>query len=204
MTPVLCEILLSGFTINSALRRGTHLVQSFSVVFLYWVNQRENRMASSSGASSGSATMLRNSSSEEDLQQVMDTRKRKRMLSNRESARRSRMKKQKHLDDLMGQLGQLSKENNEILTRMNVTSQLYMKIEAENSILRAQMAELSHRLNSLNEIIEHVNFSSSTFERREDSAAPGAVGQLGDDFFMNPWNNANFHLNQPVMDMIMY
>uniref|UniRef100_A0A6N2LAA9 BZIP domain-containing protein n=1 Tax=Salix viminalis TaxID=40686 RepID=A0A6N2LAA9_SALVM len=161
-------------------------------------------MASSSGASSGSATMLRNSSSEEDLQQVMDTRKRKRMLSNRESARRSRMKKQKHLDDLMGQLGQLSKENNEILTRMNVTSQLYMKIEAENSILRAQMAELSHRLSSLNEIIEHVNFSSSTFERREDSAVPGAVGQLGDDFFMNPWNNANFHLNQPIMDMIMY
>lgn len=164
-------------------------------------------MASSSGASSGSTTMLRNSSSEEDLQQVMDLRKRKRMLSNRESARRSRVKKQKHLDDLMGQLGQLSKENNEILKRMNVTSQLYMNIEAENSILRAQMAELSHRLNSLNEIIEYVHFCSGTFERREDAAAPttGAFGhQLVDDFFMNPWNNADFHLNQPIMDMIMY
>ncbi|XP_006340664.1 uncharacterized protein [Solanum tuberosum] len=36
MTPVISEVLLSGFTINSTLRRGTHLVQSFSVVFLYW------------------------------------------------------------------------------------------------------------------------------------------------------------------------
>ncbi|KAJ6929910.1 ocs element-binding factor 1-like [Populus alba x Populus x berolinensis] len=112
----------------------------------------------------------------------MDLRKRKRMISNRESARRSRMKKQKHLDDLTGQLGQLARENNEILTRMNAVSQLYMHIEAENSILRAQMAELSHRLGSLNEIIEYI----------------------GDGFFMNPWNNASFHVNQPIMDMVMY
>uniref|UniRef100_A0A2P2JSR4 Uncharacterized protein LOC107424684 n=1 Tax=Rhizophora mucronata TaxID=61149 RepID=A0A2P2JSR4_RHIMU len=36
MSPVLSEILLSGFMINSTLRPRTHLVQSFSVVFLYW------------------------------------------------------------------------------------------------------------------------------------------------------------------------
>ncbi|KAL7144195.1 hypothetical protein ABFS83_08G242700 [Erythranthe nasuta] len=36
MSPVLSEILLSGFTVNSALRLGSHLVQSLSVVFLYW------------------------------------------------------------------------------------------------------------------------------------------------------------------------
>uniref|UniRef100_A0A0D9VBU7 Uncharacterized protein n=1 Tax=Leersia perrieri TaxID=77586 RepID=A0A0D9VBU7_9ORYZ len=36
MSPVISEILLSGFMINSTLRRRTHLVQSFSVVFLYW------------------------------------------------------------------------------------------------------------------------------------------------------------------------
>ncbi|KAL4644341.1 hypothetical protein ACB098_02G135000 [Castanea mollissima] len=35
-SPVVSEILLSGFMINSSLRRRTHLVQSFSVVFLYW------------------------------------------------------------------------------------------------------------------------------------------------------------------------
>ncbi|PHT83224.1 hypothetical protein BC332_10634 [Capsicum chinense] len=36
MSPIISEVLLSGFTINSILRRGTHLVQSFSVCFLYW------------------------------------------------------------------------------------------------------------------------------------------------------------------------
>ncbi|GAB2219893.1 hypothetical protein Droror1_Dr00007533 [Drosera rotundifolia] len=36
MSPVLSEILRSGFIIDSSLRRRTHLVQSFSVVFLYW------------------------------------------------------------------------------------------------------------------------------------------------------------------------
>ncbi|KAL2905513.1 Choline transporter-like protein 5 [Bienertia sinuspersici] len=36
MSPIISEVILSGFTINSALRRRTHLVLSFSVVFLYW------------------------------------------------------------------------------------------------------------------------------------------------------------------------
>ncbi|RID56123.1 hypothetical protein BRARA_G03346 [Brassica rapa] len=36
MSPVISEALRSGLTIDSSLRRRTHLVQSFSVVFLYW------------------------------------------------------------------------------------------------------------------------------------------------------------------------
>lgn len=37
MSAVLSEILLLGFMVNSTYRRRrTHLVQSFSVVFLYW------------------------------------------------------------------------------------------------------------------------------------------------------------------------
>ncbi|RHN77506.1 hypothetical protein MtrunA17_Chr1g0155541 [Medicago truncatula] len=36
MSPVLSEILRSGFIIDSSLRRRTHLVQSFSCFFLYW------------------------------------------------------------------------------------------------------------------------------------------------------------------------
>ncbi|KAF8024295.1 hypothetical protein BT93_F1475 [Corymbia citriodora subsp. variegata] len=36
MSPVLSEILLSGLMIGSSIRRRTHLVQSFSVRFLYW------------------------------------------------------------------------------------------------------------------------------------------------------------------------
>nr|GLL47397.1 uncharacterized protein LOC107816674 [Ipomoea trifida] len=36
MSAILSELFLSGCMINSTYRRRTHLVQSFSVVFLYW------------------------------------------------------------------------------------------------------------------------------------------------------------------------
>ncbi|BBH09381.1 G-box binding factor 3 [Prunus dulcis] len=54
------------------------------------------------------------------------------MISNRESARRSRMRKQKHLDEFDAQMAELKKENNQIITSVNITSQHYMNIEAEN------------------------------------------------------------------------
>ncbi|CAB4290123.1 unnamed protein product [Prunus armeniaca] len=148
-------------------------------------------MASSSGTSSGSS-MLQNSGSEGDLQVLMDQRKRKRMISNRESARRSRMRKQKHLDDLMAQMAELKKENNQIITSVNITSQHYMNIEAENSVLRAQADELNNRLQSLNEIVSVLNASNGVFAAGDSSS----FNEPTDSFF-NPLNLS--YLNQPIM-----
>ncbi|URE44086.1 ocs element-binding factor 1 [Musa troglodytarum] len=75
-------------------------------------------MASPGGTSSGSS-MFHSSGSSEDLQAAMDEKKRKRMISNRESARRSRLRKQKHLDDLMALANQLRKENSSRLESLN-------------------------------------------------------------------------------------
>ncbi|KAA8531920.1 hypothetical protein F0562_006363 [Nyssa sinensis] len=148
-------------------------------------------MASSSGTSSGTS-QLQNSGSEEDLQHMVDQRKRKRMISNRESARRSRMRKQEHLDGLTAQSGQLRNENNHILTNMSITNQLYLNIEAENSVLRAQMAELTHRLQSLNEIINYLNSNNNGFFETEGA-------QINENGFLNlnPWNLLS--VNQPIM-----
>ncbi|KAL3845267.1 hypothetical protein ACJIZ3_002670 [Penstemon smallii] len=148
-------------------------------------------MASSSGNSSSGSPQIQNSGSEEDL---MDQRKRKRMLSNRESARRSRMRKQKHLDDLMAQAEQLKKENNQILTSINVTTQHYVNVEAENSVLRAQMMELTQRLHSLNEILNYINAASAgggscVFEAEEFYQNQGLFGD-------GMLNNNSF---QPIM-----
>ncbi|GAA0141668.1 DNA-binding transcription factor [Lithospermum erythrorhizon] len=120
-------------------------------------------MASSSGNSS------ENISSEKELQNLINERKRKRMQSNRESARRSRMRKQKHLDDLMAQVDQLRKENNQILTSINITTEQFLNVEAENSVIRAQMVELSQRLESLNEILSYMNTNNNNgiFENGE-------------------------------------
>nr|AFK39574.1 unknown [Medicago truncatula] len=156
-------------------------------------------MASSSGTSSGSS-LLQNSGSEEDLQALMDQRKRKRMISNRESARRSRMRKQKHLDDLVSQVSKLRKENQEILTSVNITTQKYLSVEAENSVLRAQMGELSNRLESLNEIVGALNSSNGVF------GASNAFVEQNNGFFFNSLNNMSY-MNQPIMvsaDILQY
>ncbi|KAJ6402837.1 hypothetical protein OIU84_014861 [Salix udensis] len=140
-------------------------------------------MASSSGTSSGSP-LIQNSGSEEDLQALMDQRKRKRMISNRESARRSRMRKQKHLDDLTAQVSQLRKENHQIITSINITTQRYLNVEADNSILRVQISQLSKRLESLNDIIGFLNSNNGVFG---DSST---FNEPAPDSFLQPMGHA--------------
>lgn len=159
------------------------------------------------GASSGTSEGI-----EQTVHVAVDQRKRKRMLSNRESARRSRMRKQKHLDGLASQAGDLKKENAQILRGLNVTAQLYARVEAENSVLRAQMAELTHRLQSLNDITDCIsNTASATANIHdtiinnclsfEDPVIPEQFFDHGDFNVMmmmmnNPWNS--IPMNQPI------
>ncbi|KAD1462635.1 hypothetical protein E3N88_42805 [Mikania micrantha] len=153
-------------------------------------------MASSSGNSS--------QRSEEDL---MDQRKRKRMQSNRESARRSRMRKQKHLDDLTDQINQMKKDNAQILTTINVTTQQFVHVDADNSVLRAQIGELSQRLDYLNEIINLMNNSSNCATNHCTNDVNGLFEiENHHDFINSSWNL--MYLNQqPIMaaaEMLQY
>lgn len=161
-------------------------------------------MTSSSGTAtttSSGSSLLQNSGSEKDVQLLTDQRKRKRMISNRESARRSRMRKQKHLDDLMAQLNQLKTENEHIMTSMSVTTQHYLNIESENSILAAQMAELSNRLQSLNEIITFLDASNGNLEAVQDHNYSVFAEPTCDHLFINMNNPMNYiYANQhPIM-----
>nr|CAD1842865.1 unnamed protein product [Ananas comosus var. bracteatus] len=134
-------------------------------------------MGSSSGASTaGSITqIIQNSGSDdrEDLQAVMRRRKQKRMQSNRESARRSRMRKQKHLDELAAQVSHLTEENGHVLMAVSFTTQQLLAVEAENTLLRTQAMELSSRLHSLNQILCCMNDAAA--------AAAGGGGVHGGD-----------------------
>ncbi|KAK4804542.1 hypothetical protein SAY86_004359 [Trapa natans] len=145
-------------------------------------------MASSSGTSSGSLSQYQTTScSSEDLQALLDQRKRKRMISNRESAKRSRMRKQKQLDDLVSQSTQLGAENRRIADSIAAATQHYMSVEAENSVLRAQLGELRHRLESLNDIISFLSPMAGFH-------GVSAIGQLAgfDAMVMN-------HHHQPLL-----
>ncbi|KAK1395009.1 Basic leucine-zipper 44 [Heracleum sosnowskyi] len=164
-------------------------------------------MASSSGITT-SASLHSTDLYQEHLQQLLDQRKSKRKISNRESARRSRVRKQKHLDDLMAQLTQLRKANNQLVTIMNVTTQHWLNVEAENSILRAQIAELNSRLESLNEIIGFLDIENEGFAIDEESCY-NAVNDSADLFMLNVNSSMSYMFtNQlPIMssaDMLQY
>lgn len=90
----------------------------------------------------------------------IDERKRKRIESNRISAQRSRMKKQKQMEDLIGQVAQLQKANVELTERINTTTQSYVEVDSRNNILRAQVNELTDRLRSVNSVLQVVEVAS--------------------------------------------
>ncbi|KAB2074232.1 hypothetical protein ES319_A07G139800v1 [Gossypium barbadense] len=81
------------------------------------------------------------------------------MLSNRESARRSRIRKQKQLEDLVNEVSALQKDNSQLSEKINVTTQRYAEMECANNVLRAQAMELTERLRSLNSVLYIVEVS---------------------------------------------
>lgn len=111
------------------------------------------------------------------------------------------MKKQKLLDDLTAQVNQLKKENSEIVTSVSITTQHYLTVEAENSVLRAQLDELSHRLESLNDIIDFLDINTNGI------CSNPLTGPETDDFLANQMNMNMCYMNQPLMassDALLY
>lgn len=85
----------------------------------------------------------------DDDQVVVDERRQKRMISNRESARRSRLRKQQHLDELRSQIAQLRAENTHMLNRFSLASQQYAQLTEENCVLRSNATDMRHQLQML-------------------------------------------------------
>ncbi|GAB2221844.1 hypothetical protein Droror1_Dr00013035 [Drosera rotundifolia] len=171
-------------------------------------------MASPGATSSGSSALHQISSPEAETLQIqkLDERKRKRMESNRESARRSRMRKQQHLDELVAQITHLKQQNSDLTTKMNLTTENYITMEAENSVLRAQVAELNSRLQSLDEIIQllDVNSSHGIFADHNHGVFGGDESVLGfvndfsaagaaDCLMIGGWSSLCMNQQQPIM-----
>ncbi|XP_068643061.1 basic leucine zipper 43-like [Aristolochia californica] len=86
---------------------------------------------------------------EEQQISVIDERKQRRMISNRESARRSRMRKQKHLDELCSQVVRLRTENRQLIDRLNDISECQERVVRENVKLREEASQLRETLKDL-------------------------------------------------------
>lgn len=93
-----------------------------------------------------SSCISSNSTSDEaDEQQqslIINERKHRRMISNRESARRSRMRKQKHLDELWSQVVWLRNENHQLMDKLNHMSESHDRVLQENVQLKEETSEL--------------------------------------------------------------
>ncbi|XP_073272430.1 basic leucine zipper 43-like [Primulina huaijiensis] len=73
---------------------------------------------------------------------IIDEKKERRKISNRESARRSRMRKQKHLDELWSQVIWLRNENNQLTDKLNHVSEDHERVVQENEQLKEETSEL--------------------------------------------------------------
>nr|VDD47756.1 unnamed protein product [Brassica oleracea] len=85
--------------------------------------------------------------------EMTDERKRKRMESNRESARRSRMRRQSHIDNLRNQVNQLDLENRELGNRLRLVIYHLQQVNTDNNWLVTEQEMLRLRLSELRRIL---------------------------------------------------
>ncbi|PRQ53232.1 putative transcription factor bZIP family [Rosa chinensis] len=111
-----------------------------------------------------------NSTSDEaDEQQLslINERKQRRMISNRESARRSRMRKQKHLDELWSQVVWLRNENHQLVDKLNHVSESHDRVLQENAQLKEEASELRQMLSDLQLHSPNSNYHPSLRDQLE-------------------------------------
>lgn len=85
--------------------------------------------------------------------EMTEEKKRKRMESNRESAKRSRMRKQSHINNLRNQVNQLDMENRELKNRLQLLTYQLQRVNTDNIQLVAEQDILRLRLSEMRRIL---------------------------------------------------
>ncbi|KAL2905201.1 Basic leucine zipper 43 [Bienertia sinuspersici] len=80
---------------------------------------------------------------------MIDERRQRRMISNRESARRSRMRKQRHLDELWSHVIRLRNENNNLVDKLTHVSESHDRVLQENVKLKEEAADLRQMISNM-------------------------------------------------------
>lgn len=84
-----------------------------------------------------------------------EERRRRRMISNRESARRSRMRKQRYLEELRAEVNRLRSENRALENRFGALVHCCLLFRRDNDRLQSESAALNRRLSRLRRILLH-------------------------------------------------
>ncbi|XP_048137986.1 light-inducible protein CPRF2 isoform X2 [Rhodamnia argentea] len=97
----------------------------------------------------------------------------RRMLSNRESARRSRRRKQAHLTELETQVAQLRVENSSLLKRLSDISQKYNVAAVDNRVLKADVETLRAKVKMAEETVKRLTGLNPMFHAISDMSPVG-------------------------------
>lgn len=89
-----------------------------------------------------------------------DERKKRRMISNRESARRSRWRKKKQLEDLTEELNRSAVENQVLKNELNIVLNQCYLLWRENEQLTSEYVALRTRLSNLYRILGSMQMPS--------------------------------------------
>lgn len=100
-----------------------------------------------------------------------DTKRVRRMLSNRESARRSRRRKQAHLTELETQVSQLRVENSSLLKRLTDISQKYNEAAVDNRVLKANVETLRAKVRMAEETVKRVTGLNPLFQAMSEMSS---------------------------------
>ncbi|KAI4352328.1 hypothetical protein L6164_006591 [Bauhinia variegata] len=116
---------------------------------LYGFQNYPSKVQDFSPQSSGISSNSTSDEADEQQQGLINERKHRRMISNRESARRSRMRKQKHLDELWSQVVWLRNENHQLIDKLNHVSECHEKVLKENAQLKEEASDLRQMLSDM-------------------------------------------------------
>ncbi|XP_031396243.1 light-inducible protein CPRF2 [Punica granatum] len=102
-----------------------------------------------------------------------DAKRVRRMLSNRESARRSRRRKQAHLTELETQVAQLRVENSSLLKRLADISQKYSESAVDNRVLKADVETLRAKVKMAEESVKRLTGLNPMFHAISEMSSVG-------------------------------
>lgn len=108
-----------------------------------------------------------------------DLKRMRRMLSNRESARRSRRRKQAHLSDLEMQVAQLRVENASLFKRLTEMSQKYSEAAVDNRVLRADVEALRAKVKMAEDMVARATGASHSVQNTAQISPASGMRYMG-------------------------